>query len=162
MRLSDIVNAQAEMWYCLPHFPMFVVFFIYALVRTNCPPFRMSESGNISDGEYSIEYTSVGYIFIAFARYVNMLLMSAVITVFFLGGWLPPFEVELFLLIPSVIWFGLKMSLCLLIFIFTKTAFPIYRYDNLVQFGWKMFLPFSLVWVIAAAGYTLVSATGKF
>ncbi|SOD93747.1 NADH-quinone oxidoreductase subunit NuoH [Caenispirillum bisanense] len=156
LNLSVIVEAQREgMWYFLPHFPMFVLFFISALAETNRHPFDLPEAEAELVSGYNVEYSAMTFALFFLGEYANMILMSGMVTILFLGGWLPPFEVAPFTWVPGIIWFALKIALCLFVFIWARAAFPRYRYDQLMRLGWKVFLPFSGIWVVLTAGFLL-------
>ncbi|GAA0568316.1 NADH-quinone oxidoreductase subunit NuoH [Caenispirillum bisanense] len=156
LNLSDIVRAQQEgMWYFIPHFPMFVLFFISALAETNRHPFDLPEAEAELVSGYNVEYSAMTFALFFLGEYANMILMSGMVTILFLGGWLPPFEVAPFTWVPGIVWFALKIALCLFVFIWARAAFPRYRYDQLMRLGWKVFLPFSGIWVVLTAGVLL-------
>lgn len=154
LNLSDIVRAQAEgAWFILPLFPMFVVFFISALAETNRPPFDLPEAEAELVAGYQVEYSSMAFAMFWLGEYANILLMCAMITILFFGGWLPPVDIAPFNLVPGVIWFLLKLFFFFFIMGWVKASVPRYRYDQLMRLGWKVFLPLSLFWVIATAGF---------
>ncbi len=156
LNLSGIVHAQQEgMWYFIPHFPMFVLFFISALAETNRHPFDLPEAEAELVSGYNVEYSAMTFALFFLGEYANMILMSGMVTILFLGGWLPPFEVAPFTWLPGIVWFALKIALCLFVFIWARAAFPRYRYDQLMRLGWKVFLPFSGIWVVLTAGVLL-------
>lgn len=152
LNLSDIVRAQETVWYVIPHLPMAVVFFVSALAETNRAPFDLPEGESEITGGFMVEYSAMTYALFFLGEYANMILMSGFITVLFLGGWLAPFGVEPFTWIPGPIWFALKIAFCLFLFIWVRGTMPRYRYDQLMRLGWKVFLPFSLFWVVLTAG----------
>ncbi|WP_341702522.1 NADH-quinone oxidoreductase subunit NuoH [Ferrovibrio sp.] len=152
LNLSAIVEAQKTVWFALPLFPMFVVFFISALAETNRHPFDLPEAEAELVAGYQVEYSSMTFALFFLGEYANMILMSGMTTILFLGGWLPPFDVAPFNWIPGVIWFCLKIFVLLFVFIWVRATVPRYRYDQLMRLGWKVFLPFSLFWVVATAG----------
>jgi NADH-quinone oxidoreductase subunit H len=160
LNLSAIVNAQknAGVWFCVPLFPMFVVFFVSALAETNRAPFDLPEAEAELVAGYNVEYSSMTFGLFMLGEYANMIVMSAVTTILFLGGWLPIYSAPPFTWIPGVIWFGAKVAFCLFVFLWVRATFPRYRYDQLMRLGWKVFLPFSLFWVVATAG--VLVATG--
>src|SRR5690606_34902340 len=135
-----------------PHLPMFVIFFVSALAETNRAPFDLPEGESEITGGFMVEYSSMTYALFFLGEYANMILMSGMTTILFLGGWLPPVSVAPFPWIPRVIWFLLKVCLCLFVFIWVRATLPRFRYDQLMRLGWKVFLPFSLFWVILTAG----------
>ena len=149
LNLSVIVESQRGLWYCVPLFPMFVVFFVSALAETNRAPFDLPESESELVSGYNVEYSALGFVLFFLGEYANMILMSAMTTLLFLGGWLPPVQVLDF--IPGIIWFALKIAFLLFVFIWVRATFPRYRYDQLMRLGWKVFLPLSLLWVVGTA-----------
>ncbi|MEQ9811397.1 MAG: NADH-quinone oxidoreductase subunit NuoH [Azospirillaceae bacterium] len=152
LNLSDIVRAQETVWFAVPLFPMFVVFFVSALAETNRAPFDLPEGESEITGGFMVEYSSMTYALFFLGEYANMILMSGMTTILFLGGWLAPFGFAPFTWIPGVVWFVLKICFCLFIFIWVRATMPRYRYDQLMRLGWKVYLPFSLFWVVATAG----------
>ncbi len=152
LNLTDIVMAQKGMWYAIPLLPMFVIFFISALAETNRHPFDLPEAEAELVAGYQVEYSSMTFALFFLGEYANMILMSGMTAVLFLGGWLPPIDVAPFNWIPGPIWFALKISLLLFVFIWVRATLPRYRYDQLMRLGWKVFLPFSLFWVALTAG----------
>ena len=153
MNLTEIVEAQKGMWYAIPLFPMFVVFIISILAETNRAPFDLPEGEAELVAGFHAEYSSMAFALFFLGEYANMILMSGMTAILFLGGWLPPFDLPLFNLIPGVIWFALKVAFILFIFLWARATFPRFRYDQLMRLGWKVFLPFTLLWlVVVAAG----------
>ena len=152
LNLSAIVEAQRDVWFALPLLPMFFVFFISTLAETNRAPFDLPEGESELVAGYFVEYSSMSFALFFLGEYANMILMSGMTAVLFLGGWLPPFDIEPFTWIPGIIWFALKIALCLFVFLWVRATFPRYRYDQLMRLGWKVFLPFSLLWVAVTAG----------
>ena len=156
LNLTDIVRAQAGStflhWYCVPLFPMFIIFFISALAETNRAPFDLPEGESEIVAGFFVEYSSMSFGLFFLGEYANMILMSAMTTILFLGGWLPPFDLAPFTWIPGPIWMILKICMCLFTFIWVRATFPRYRYDQLMRLGWKVFLPFSLAWLVLTAG----------
>jgi len=152
LNLSDIVNAQRTIWFAVPLLPMFVIFFISALAETNRAPFDLPESESELVAGYFSEYSSMTFALFFLGEYANMILMSASTTVLFLGGWLPPLDIAPFNWIPGPIWFGAKIALVLFGFLWVRATFPRYRYDQLMRLGWKVFLPFTLFWLMVTAG----------
>ena len=152
LNLSEIVRAQAGLWYVVPQFPMFVLFIISMLAETNRHPFDLPEDEATLVTGYNVEYSSMAFALFFLGEYANMILMSAICSVLFLGGWLPPFGFFPFTLIPGPIWFILKICFVLFIFIWARATLPRYRYDQLMRLGWKVFLPFSLAWVVVTSG----------
>jgi NADH-quinone oxidoreductase subunit H len=147
--LSEIVLSQKFIWYFIPLFPMFIMFSISALAETNRHPFDLPEAEAELVSGYNVEYSAMGFALFFLGEYANMLLMSTLISLLFLGGWLAPFSYCLF--IPSPIWFSLKICLGVSYFIWTRAALPRYRYDQLMILGWKVFLPLSLSWLLITA-----------
>jgi NADH-quinone oxidoreductase subunit H len=152
LRLTDIVLAQREMWFFIPLFPMFVIFFISALAETNRLPFDLPEDEAALVAGYFVEYSSMPFALFFLGEYAAMILMSGMTVILFLGGWLPPAEVAPLTWIPGVIWFALKLAVVLFGFLWVRASFPRYRYDQLMRLGWKVFLPFSLFWVAVTGG----------
>ena len=152
LNLTDIVLAQKNIWFCVPLFPMFVVFFISALAETNRPPFDLPEAESELVAGFMVEYSSTPYVVFMIGELANIVLMCAMTTILFLGGWLPPIDVAPFNMVPGVIWFTLKLCLMFFMFAMVKAMVPRYRYDQLMRLGWKIFLPFSLIWVVLTAG----------
>ena len=152
LNLTDIVLAQRTVWFCIPLFPMFIVFFISALAETNRSPFDLPEGESEIVAGFFVEYSSMSFALFFLGEYANMVLMSAMTTILFLGGWLAPFGVVPFTWIPGVIWFILKVCLVLFFFLWVRATFPRYRYDQLMRLGWKVFLPLSLLWLVITAG----------
>ncbi len=152
LNLSDIVRAQEDLWFFIPLFPMFVIFFVSTVAETNRLPFDLPEGESELAGGFMVEYSAMTYALFFLGEYANMILMSGMTTVLFLGGWLPPFDFAPFTWIPGVVWFALKVAACLFVFIWIRATFPRYRYDQLMRLGWKVFLPLSLLWIVVTAG----------
>jgi NADH-quinone oxidoreductase subunit H len=157
LNLSGIVEAQntaygALGWYWLPLFPMFVVFFISALAETNRPPFDLPEAESELVAGFMVEYSSTPYLLFMLGEYVAITTMCALMTIMFMGGWLPPVDLPPFTWVPGVIWFILKLCFCFFLFAMVKAIVPRYRYDQLMRLGWKVFLPLSLAMVVIVAG----------
>jgi NADH-quinone oxidoreductase subunit H len=152
LNLNDIVLAQRHIWFAIPLLPMFVVFFISALAETNRSPFDLPEGESEIVAGFFVEYSAMAFALFYLGEYTNMILMSALTTILFLGGWLAPFGVVPFTWIPGPLWFIAKIVLCLIVFIWVRATFPRYRYDQLMRLGWKVFLPLSLAWLIITAG----------
>jgi len=152
LNLSEIVMAQKDLWYFIPLFPMFIIFLISALAETNRSPFDLPEDESALVAGYFVEYSSMLFALFYLGEYAAMILMSGMTVILFLGGWLPPFDVVPFTWVPGIVWFGLKISLVLFVFLWARATFPRYRYDQLMRLGWKVFLPFSLLWVAVTAG----------
>jgi NADH-quinone oxidoreductase subunit H len=157
LNLSEIVEAQRSTWFVLPLFPMFVVFFISTLAETNRAPFDLPEGESELVAGYFVEYSSMSFALFFLGEYANMILMSSMTVILFLGGWLPPFDIWPLNLIPGPMWFIFKIMLLLFVFLWVRATTPRYRYDQLMRLGWKIFLPFSLIYVVLTAGYLLVS-----
>ncbi len=155
LNLSDIVKAQENVWYVIPLFPMFVIFFISALAETNRPPFDLPEAEAELVAGYQTEYSGMMYAMFWLGEYANILLMCALGSILFLGGWLSPVDIFPFNIIPSPIWLILKILLLFVLFALVKAIVPRYRYDQLMRLGWKVFLPLSLTWVVLTAGYLM-------
>ena len=155
LNLSDIVKAQENFWYIIPLFPMFVIFFISALAETNRPPFDLPEAEAELVAGYQTEYSGMMYAMFWLGEYANILLMCALGSILFLGGWLSPIDIFPFNVIPSPIWLILKILLLFILFALVKAIVPRYRYDQLMRLGWKVFLPLSLTWVVLTAGYLM-------
>jgi NADH-quinone oxidoreductase subunit H len=156
LNLSAIVRAQAEQgWYVFWHFPMFMIFLVSILAETNRHPFDLPEDESSLVTGYNVEYSSMTFALFFLGEYANMILMSAIASVLFLGGWLPPFDVWPFTWIPGPLWLILKICLVLFVFIWARATLPRYRYDQLMRLGWKVLLPLSLAWVVLTAGVVL-------
>ena len=155
LNLNDIVLAQKKMWFVLPLFPMFVIFFISALAETNRPPFDLPEAEAELVAGYQTEYSGMMYAMFWLGEYANILLMCAMGSVLFLGGWLPPLDIEVLSFIPAPFWLIFKILFLFILFALVKAIVPRYRYDQLMKLGWKIFLPLSLIWVVLTAGYLL-------
>jgi len=155
LNLSEIVRAQSHVWFALPLFPIFVMFFVSCLAETNRAPFDLPEAEAELVAGYNVEYSSMGFALFFLGEYANMILMSAFCAILFLGGWLPPFSFTFFYWIPGGIWLGLKVAFFLFLFSWVRASFPRYRYDQLMKLGWKTFLPFSLAWVVFVSSLLL-------
>ena len=153
LNLSDIVLAQQNMWFIIPLFPMFVVFFISALAETNRPPFDLPEAEAELVAGYQTEYSGMMYAMFWLGEYANILLMCALGSILFLGGWLSPIDFYPFNIIPGALWLIFKILLLFILFALVKAIVPRYRYDQLMRLGWKIFLPFSLIYVVLTASY---------
>ena len=152
LNLTAVVEAQRNWWFCVPLFPMFVVFFISTLAETNRTPFDLPEGESEIVAGFFVEYSSMSFALFFLGEYANMILMSALTTILFLGGWLAPFGLAPFTWIPGPIWFIAKICFCLFVFLWVRATFPRYRYDQLMRLGWKVFLPLSLFWLVLTAG----------
>ena len=162
LNLTQVVEAQAGDGFWSWHFfgilfPMFIVFIISALAETNRAPFDLPEAEAELVSGYNVEYSSMTFAMFFLGEYANMILMSGMTAVLFLGGWLPPIDIAPFNWIPGPIWFALKIAACLFIFLWVRATFPRYRYDQLMRLGWKVFLPLSLLWVVLTAGYLIAT-----
>ena len=155
LNLTDIVLAQKGQWFVVPLFPMFIIFIISILAETNRAPFDLPEAEAELVAGFNVEYSSMPFALFFLGEYANMILMSAMASLLFLGGWLPPVDHYFFTWIPGPIWFALKISFVLFIFIWVRATFPRFRYDQLMRLGWKVFLPITLFWVILTAGILL-------
>jgi NADH-quinone oxidoreductase subunit H len=153
LNLSEIVLSQKDQWYILPMFPMFLLFFISALAETNRHPFDLPEAESELVAGYNVEYSSMPFSMFFLGEYANMILISAFASILFLGGWLPPFDCDFCNAIPSFLWLIGKILLLLFCFIWVRATLPRYRYDQLMRLGWKVFLPFSLLWVVGTASF---------
>ena len=153
LNLTDIVMAQKNCWFFIPLFPMFIVFIISALAETNRAPFDLPEDESALVAGYFTEYSSMLFAMFFLGEYSAMILMSSLGTILFLGGWLPPFDMVPFNLIPDFIWFIIKIIFILFIFLWVRATTPRYRYDQLMRLGWKIFLPFSLLWVVLTSAF---------
>lgn len=151
LNLTEIVRAQQTVWFAIPLFPMFVIFFISTLAETNRAPFDLPEGESELVAGFFVEYSSMSFALFFLGEYANMILMSSLTTILFLGGWLPPVDIAPFNWIPGPIWFVAKICVCLFTFVWVRATFPRYRYDQLMRLGWKVFLPFSLVWLVLTA-----------
>ena len=150
LNLSDIVRAQENMWFIIPLFPMFIISFVSALAETNRPPFDLPEAESELVAGFQIEYSSTSWLLFMIGEYASIVLMCAMMTTLFLGGWLPPFDFLDF--IPGLVWFVLKVSFLFFLISMAKAMVPRYRYDQLMRLGWKVFLPISLVAVVVTSG----------
>ena len=155
LNLSKIVEAQETVWFAIPLLPMFIIFFISALAETNRLPFDLPEDEATLVAGFSTEYSSAGFMLFFLGEYANMILLSAMTTILFLGGWLPPFDILPFTIIPAPIWFFLKITFILFLFLWVRGTLPRYRYDQLMRLGWKIFLPMSLFWVALTASFLI-------
>ena len=153
LNLSKIVLAQQTVWFAIPLLPMFIIFFISALAETNRLPFDLPEDESTLVAGFFTEYSSASFVLFFLGEYASMILMSSMTVILFLGGWLPPFDVYPLNVVPGVIWFTVKVIFILFLFIWVRGTFPRYRYDQLMRLGWKVFLPFSLFWVVVTSGF---------
>jgi NADH-quinone oxidoreductase subunit H len=155
MNLTDIVEAHRPWWVTLLLFPMFVVFVISALAETNRAPFDLPEGESELVGGYNVEYSAMTFALFFLGEYMNMILMSGMAAILFLGGWLPPFGIDALAVVPGPLWFILKVCFVLFFFLWARATLPRYRYDQLMRLGWKIFLPFTLIWVVVVSGVLL-------
>ena len=155
LNLSEIVLAQKYVWFCIPLFPLLIMFFISCLAETNRAPFDLPEAEAELVAGYNVEYSSMGFALFFLGEYANMIVMSSLCALFFLGGWLPPLNILIFIGFPDLFGLELKVVLFLFAFIWVRAAFPRYRYDQLMRLGWKVFLPLSLAWVVLVSGILL-------
>ncbi len=153
LNLTEIVLAQKDLWFFIPHFPVFVIFFISTLAETNRAPFDLPEAEAELVAGYNVEYSSLAFGLFFLGEYGNMILMSSLTTILFLGGWHPPFEYNFLYFIPGFFWFFLKVCIILFLFLWIRATLPRYRYDQLMRLGWKVFLPISLLWIIVTSSY---------
>ncbi|ATR20057.1 NADH-quinone oxidoreductase chain H [Roseomonas mucosa] len=151
LNLTDIVRAQEHVWFAIPLFPMFIIFFISILAETNRAPFDLPEGESELVAGFFVEYSSMTFGLFFLGEYANMILMSALTTILFLGGWYPPMDVAPLNWVPGPLWFILKILICLFVFLWVRATFPRYRYDQLMRLGWKVFLPFTLGWLVLTA-----------
>ena len=156
LNLTNIVMAQRNIWFVFPLFPMFVIFFISALAETNRPPFDLPEAEAELVAGYQTEYSSSLFLLYFLGELAATFLMCAMITILFLGGWLPPFNIVPFTIIPGAVWFMLKVATIFFLFGMVKAIVPRYRYDQLMRLGWKVFLPISLLWVVLTASFLFI------
>ena len=153
LNLNDIVIAQKNVWFIIPLFPMFVIFFISALAETNRPPFDLPEAEAELVAGYQTEYSGMMYAMFWLGEYANILLMCALGSILFLGGWLLPVDLYPFNVIPGIFWLIFKILFLFILFALVKAIVPRYRYDQLMRLGWKIFLPLSLIYVVLTASY---------
>ena len=156
LNLSDIVIAQKNLWFVFPLLPMFIIFFVSALAETNRPPFDLPEAEAELVAGYQTEYSSSLFMLYFLGELAATFLMCAMTTILFLGGWLPPFNIFPFTLIPGVVWFMFKVAFVFYLFSMVKALVPRYRYDQLMRLGWKVFLPISMFWVVLTASFLLI------
>ena len=152
LNLSDIVNAQKDMWFVVPLFPMATIFFVSTLAETNRHPFDLPEAEAELVAGFNVEYSGMPFALFFLGEYANMILMAGLTTILFLGGWLPPMDISMFTWIPGPVWFALKVASVLFVFLWVRATFPRYRYDQLMRLGWKVFLPISLAAVAIVGG----------
>jgi len=148
LNLINIVLAQKTIWYCVPLFPIFIIFFISCLAETNRHPFDLPEAEAELVSGYNVEYSAMGFALFFLGEYANMLLMSSLTTILFLGGWLPIFPFNFFNIFPGSFWFSLKVCFFVILFVITRAILPRYRYDQLMRLGWKVFLPLTISWFL--------------
>ena len=152
LNLVQIVLAQQTVWYCIPLLPIFIIFFISALAETNRHPFDLPEAEAELVSGYNVEYSAMGFALFFLGEYANMLLMSSLTTILFLGGWLAPFNLTF---IPGSFWFGIKVCFFVILFILVRAILPRYRYDQLMRLGWKVYLPFTISWFLYTSSILL-------
>ncbi len=155
LNLTDIVLAQKDIWFFLPHFPIFVIFFISTLAETNRAPFDLPEAEAELVAGYNVEYSSLAFGLFFLGEYGNMILMSSLTTILFLGGWFPPVDIYFFNVIPGFFWFFIKVCIILFLFLWIRATLPRYRYDQLMRLGWKIFLPLTLFWIVLTSSYLI-------
>ena len=155
LNLGDIVLAQEKIWFVVPLFPMFIIFFISALAETNRPPFDLPEAEAELVSGYQTEYSGMMYAMFWLGEYANILLMCALGSILFLGGWLSPLDIFPFTMVPDPLWLIIKILFLFILFALVKAIVPRYRYDQLMRLGWKVFLPISLIWVVLTSGYLM-------
>ena len=155
LNLTDIVLAQKDIWFFLPHFPIFVIFFISTLAETNRAPFDLPEAEAELVAGYNVEYSSLAFGLFFLGEYGNMILMSSLTTILFLGGWFPPLDIYFFNVIPGFFWFFIKVCIILFLFLWIRATLPRYRYDQLMRLGWKIFLPLTLFWIVLTSSYLI-------
>jgi len=156
LNLQEIVLAPRPIWVQIMLLPMLVIFLVSILAACNRAPFDSPQSKSELAGGFMVEYSAMAYALLSLSQYANMIMMSAVTTILFLGGWLPPFGMSFLGFIPGIIWFALKVMAVLFFFIWSRTTLPRFRYDQLMRLGWKIFLPFTLVWVILMSGMLIM------
>ncbi len=155
LNLTEIVVADRPFWVQVMLFPMFIVFLVSILAETNRAPFDLPEGESEITGGFMVEYSAMTFALFFLGEYANMILMSAMTVILFLGGWLPPFGIEALAIVPGVLWFVAKTVLIMFFFVWARATFPRYRYDQLMRLGWKVFLPFTLIWVLVVSGSLL-------
>jgi len=153
LNLNEIVLAQEKVWFIFPLFPMFVIFFISALAETNRPPFDLPEAESELVAGYQTEYSGMMYAMFWLGEYANILLLCALGSILFLGGWLSPIDIYPFSILPGVFWMIFKILILFILFSLVKAIVPRYRFDQLMRLGWKIFLPFSLIWLVLTASF---------
>jgi NADH-quinone oxidoreductase subunit H len=153
LNLTEIVMAQEKMWFAIPLFPMFIIFFISTLAETNRHPFDLPEAESELVAGFNVEYSSMSFAAFFLGEYANMILMSAMTSILFLGGWLPPFAFLSF--IPGAVWLIIKITLLLFVFVWVRAAIPRYRYDQLMRLGWKVFMPISILMIVLTSTWVV-------
>jgi NADH-quinone oxidoreductase subunit H len=157
LNLSDIVRAQTHGWFAFSIlFPMMMIFFVSAIAETNRPPFDLVEAESELVAGYFVEYSSTPFLLFFLGEFLNIVLMSAMLSILFFGGWLPPLQIWPFTAVPGIVWLLLKVIFFFFCFAMVRAIVPRYRYDQLMRLGWKVFLPTSLLWVVLTAGWVLV------
>jgi NADH-quinone oxidoreductase subunit H len=150
LNLNQVVLAQSHVWLCFPLFPMFIVFLISMLAETNRAPFDLPEGESEIVAGFFVEYSAMAFALFYLGEYTNMIMMSALASILFLGGWQAPLGLGF---IPGVVWLILKICCVMFFFFWVRATFPRYRYDQLMRLGWKVFLPLSLLWLVLTAGF---------
>lgn len=159
LNLMEIVEAPRPFWMQVLLFPMLIVFLVSILAECNRAPFDLPEGESEITGGFMVEYSAMTFALFFLGEYANMILMSAITTTLFLGGWLPPFGLTALAFVPGIIWFGIKTAAVLFVFLWARATLPRYRYDQLMRLGWKIFLPLTLIWVVLTAGILLMTGT---
>ncbi|MCD8570113.1 MAG: NADH-quinone oxidoreductase subunit NuoH [Alphaproteobacteria bacterium] len=159
LNLMEIVEAPRPVWMQVLLFPMFIVFLVSILAECNRAPFDLPEGESEITGGFMVEYSAMTFALFFLGEYANMILMSAITTTLFLGGWLPPFGITALAFVPGIIWFALKTAFVLFVFLWARATLPRYRYDQLMRLGWKIFLPLTLIWVVLTAGILMGTGT---
>ncbi len=155
LNLGEIVECQKVIWYLFPLFPSFVMFFVSLLAETNRAPFDLPEAEAELVAGYNVEYSSMGFALFFLGEYANIFLMSTLCVLLFFGGWLPPIDIPILNLVPGWVWFSIKLNCVVISVIWVRVAFPRFRYDQLMSLGWKVFLPFSLAWLILLTSFLI-------
>lgn len=170
MNLTDIVLSQQGgmlHWWALPLLPLFIIFWVAGVAETNRAPFDLAEGESEIVAGFHVEYSAIGFGVLFLAEYANMILISTVLSLLFLGGWLSPFEGmpflnDLFFFVPGFVWLLVKISLFLFVYLWIRATFPRYRYDQFMRLGWKVLIPFTIIWVIVTAGMVLLKVKPWF
>ncbi|GJL81903.1 MAG: NADH-quinone oxidoreductase subunit H [marine bacterium B5-7] len=165
LNLHQIVTAQAggiQQWYFLPLFPLFIVYFISGVAETNRAPFDVAEGESEIVAGFHVEYSGMAFAIFFLAEYANMILIAALTVTLFLGGWMPPFDVVPFTLVPSIVWFCVKVTMVAFFFLWFRATFPRYRYDQIMRLGWKVFIPVTLVWITVIGVFRFFTPYGHW